>query len=514
MGYKCKKTPVTLQIEMHAKKIEFPMNTSISLLGRKGKHFIALSILFFFVFVQYACAQQASIELGPNQIGSNEQFTITLKIQDERLRQYENFPEVPGFQQAGTSTSSSTNIVNGQISSSQSVTQTYLPSREGTFRLSPFTMTVNDQSVSSPGATITVGPPTQRNARNSNPFADDPFEDFFGRSEPQEFVDVKESAFLSLTTTKDEVFLGEGFTTTLAFYVAEENQAPLQFYDLGKQLTDILKEVKPSNAWEENFNIENINGAPVTINGKNYTQYKIYQATFYPLNLESIQFPSVPLKMIKYRVAKNPSFFGRRRQEDFKTFATQPKKVRVKALPPHPMKDAVAVGNYQLEETISNWEVNTGSSFNYNFKVVGEGNISAIEKPTVKPSEHFEVYPPSIEQNINRRNGKVRGSKAFSYYVVPNEPGSYPLSDLVSWVYFNPTTEQYDTLTSDITVEVAGKSRQNEMISAQDVGSFYDKVASIDNTLVQRGSANTWQLIANVLILSMLVLTAIVVFRK
>ena len=86
-----------------------------------------------------------------------------------------------------------------------------------------------------------------------------------------------------MTTSQDEVYLGEGFTATLAFYVAEENQAPLQFYDLGKQLTDILKLIKPSNAWEENFNIENINGSPVSINGENYTQYKIYQATFYPL---------------------------------------------------------------------------------------------------------------------------------------------------------------------------------------------------------------------------------------
>ena len=459
-------------------------------------------------------AQQASIELGPNQIGSNESFTITLKIQDERLRQYGDFPTIPGFEQAGTSTSSSTNIVNGQISSSQSVTQTYLPSGEGTFRLPPFSMKINEESVSSPGTAITVGPPRQQNAQNSSPFGSDPFEDFFGRREPQEFVDVKESAFLSLTTSQDEVYLGEGFTTTLAFYVAEENQAPLQFYDLGKQLTDILKEIKPSNAWEENFNIENINGSPVEINGKNYTQYTIYQATFYPLNLEPIRFPSVPLKMIKYRVAKNPSFFGRRRQEDFKTFKTRPTEVQVKDLPPHPLKDAVAVGNYQLEEAVSNQELNTGSSFNYNFKVVGEGNISAIEKPIIKPSDSFEVYPPSIEQNVNRRNGKVRGSKAFSYYMVPNEPGSHPLTDLIDWVYFNPTTEQYDTLTSNIVVEVAGKSRQNEIISAQDVGSFYDKISTVDNTLSRRNQAERWQLIANVLILSMLVLTAVVVFRR
>ena len=464
-------------------------------------------------------AQQASVELGPNQIGSNEQFTITLKVQDERLRQYGSFPEIPGFRQAGTSTSSSTNIVNGQISSSQSVTQTYLPTQEGTFRLAPFTVTVNEQSVNSPGTTITVGPPRrgdarQRNAQRGNPFAD-PFEDLFGQREPQEFVEVKDNAFLSLTTSQNEVYLGEGFTATLGFYVAKEEQAPLQFpSDLGSQLTEILKKIKPSNAWEENFNIENINGTPVTINGKQYTQYKIYQATFYPLNLEPIEFPSVPLTMIKYRVAKNPSFFGRRRQEDYKTFNTQPKTVRVKDLPPHPLKEAVAVGNYQLDESVSTQKVNTGSSFNYNFKVVGEGNISAVEKPTVKLSKHFEVYPPSVEQNIVRRNGQVRGSKAFSYYVVPNEPGNYPLSELFRWVYFNPTTEQYDTLASDIAVQVEGKSRKNELISEQDVGSFYDKISRADNTLAPRHGNNWERLLANGLILSLLVLTAVMVFRR
>ncbi len=489
------------------------MRQPVSLLGRKSICFIVLGSLFIFRTVPLL-GQQASVELGRNQIGSNEQFTITLKIQNERLRQYGAFPQIEGFRQAGTSSSSSTNIVNGQISSSQSVIQTYLPNQEGTFRLAPFTLTVNEQTVNSPGTTITVGPARQPNAQRGNPFAD-PFEDLFGQREPQEFVEVKDNAFLSLTTSKDEVYLGEGFTTTLGFYVAEDDQPTLQFpSDLGSQLTEILKKIKPSNAWEENFNIENINGTPVTINGKRYNQYKIYQATFYPLNREPIEFLSVPLTMIKYRVAKNPSFFGRRRQEANKTFTTQPKTVRVKELPPHPQKDAVAVGNYQLEESVSIQKARTGSSFNYNFKVVGEGNISAIDKPVVRESEHFEVYPPSVEQNITRRNGQVRGSKAFSYYVVPNEPGKYQLGDLFNWVYFNPTTEQYDTLTSDITLEVEGKSRKNELLSEQDVGSFYDKISRVDNTLAPRRADDWERWLANGLILSMLVLTAVVVFRK
>lgn len=473
-----------------------------------------LSFFFgFFVITGLSQAQNVSVQLGPNQIGSNEQYTITLKVESDRLRRYGDFPDIPGFEKAGTSTSSSTNIVNGQISSSYGVTQSYLPAREGTFKLAPFTVAVNDTEVSSPGTTITVGPPKQRNAQN--PFFSDPFDDLFGRrSQPQEFVDVKAEAFLALTTSQDSVYLGEGFTTTLAFYLSDKNQAPLQFYDIGKQLTDILKEIRPSSVWEENFNIENINGQTVTINGESYTQYKIYQATYYPNNTESIRFPSVPLTMIKYKVAKNPSFFGRRRQEDFKTFRTEPHTVYVNELPPHPLNESVAVGNYRLDESISDQALNTGGSFNYTFKIVGEGNINYIEKPNVRTTDAFDFYDPSVEQNINRRNNYVTGSKAFSYYAVPNEPGEYDLGEYFNWVFFNPSTRQYDTLRSDITVKVEGKSRKNEYISSQDVGPFYNKIASVDNTLQSRGNDGWLQLAANILIIGMLVITAVVVFKK
>ena len=94
--------------------------------------------------------------------------------------------------------------------------------------------------------------------------------------------------------------MGEGFSTTFAFYVADANRAPLQFHDAGKQLSTILKDLKPENCWEENYNIENIYGERVALNGKSYTRYKIYQATYYPLNLETVNFPSVPFEMIKY----------------------------------------------------------------------------------------------------------------------------------------------------------------------------------------------------------------------
>ena len=218
--------------------------------------------------------------------------------------------------------------------------------------------------------------------------------------------------------------------------------------------------------------------------------------------------------MIKYKVAKNPSFFGRNRKEDFEKFYSKPKTVTVKPLPPHPLKDAVAVGNYRLEDEVSSTSLKTGESFDFAFKVVGEGNISAIEKPIIKETENFDVYAPSIQQDINRSNNRVTGAKAFSYYAVPNEPGTYDLSKYFQWVYFNPAKGVYDTLASDIIVEVTGKSRKNEAIQASDVGPFYDRMEFASNNLVSLNRDKWLQLMANVLILSVLVLSAVIVFKK
>lgn len=461
-----------------------------------------------------ATAQDISIELGPKEIGSNQAFTITITVRNDRLKNYENFPEIEGFTKRGTSSSSSTNIINGQITSTQSITMNYLPLNEGTYTLPPFTMDVNGEKVSSEGTTIKVGAPVTRR-QHTDPLQRDPFEDLFGRrNDPKEFIDVKEDAFLALTVDKDRVYLGEGFTTTLAFYVSEANRAPLQFYDLGRQVSDIVKELKPANCWEENFNIENISGETVSINGTNYTQYKIYRAAFYPLNMEPVVFPSVDLELIKYKVAKNPSFFGQNRQEDYKTFTSKAKSVTVRELPPHPLKDVVAVGDFRLDESIDSRNIETGQSFNYEFRIYGEGNISSINMLPVMKSKKMNIYDPNIQQKINRSGLSVTGSKTFNYYGIPNEPGSYDLGNYFYWVYFNTREQKYDTLSSKIILAVSGESKKNEQILANDLGTFYDIIDIKDNTLRKHAYSPYTNIFANGLILIMLVAAGIVAFKK
>ncbi len=475
---------------------------------------VFFSLLVSVCISSIALAQQAQITLGPDEIGENQAWTITVTVQNDRLKSYDNFPDIRGFRKRGQSTQSTTNIVNGQISSSQSVIMTYIPAQQGTITIPAFTMKVNDKPVSVAGKKVKVGPAQQQQRDPFKNFFDrNPADDFFGEGDT-EFVDIKEDAFLALTTSKDEVYLGEGFNTTLSFFVSQDNRAPLQFYELGRQLAEILKKIKPTTCWEENFNIENIEGESVKINGRDYTQYKVYQASFFPLNTEPINFPSIGLEMIKYKVAKNPSFFGQNRKEDFKKFFSKPKRVTVKELPPHPLKNSVAVGDYKLDERIRTKNLETGQSVGYNFNIYGEGNISSITKPNTKSDGIFEFYEPNVRQDITRQNNRVTGTKSFDYFMIPKEPGKYKLGDYYQWIFFNPRYKKYDTLKSQLTVTVTGESKKNEAIQARDVGNFYDKIEVADNTL-RAMKDNRWQNWAfNSFILVMLAASTYLVLRK
>lgn len=474
-----------------------------------------LSCVLFILLGLSSQAQEVTIKLGNPKIGLNQYFTVTITVSNDRLKQYSGFPDMEGFIKRGTSSATSTNFTNGKMTSTQSLTQNYQASGKGNFLLAPFFITINGKEAKSEGTQIVVGEPVEQKRRRSAS-GSDPFEDLFGgqSNEPSEFVDVEAEAFLAVTTDKKEVYVGEGFTTSLSFYVAESNRADMRFYDLGTQITELVKQLKPSSTWEESFNIDNINGESIQLSGKNYTRYKIYQATFFPLNVEDINFPSVGLKMIKYKVAKNPSFFGRNRQEDYETFYSKEKTVEVLELPPHPLKESVTVGNYKLSENLSTENVETGMSFNYEFTVAGEGNISAIEAPQPQPDENFDFYAPNVNQNVNKSNSRVRGTKSYNFYAIPNEPGTYDMSDYFTWVFFNPTKDAYDTLRSELTLNVTGESRKNQSIASNDLGDFYDKIESADNRLSSLDGASWVTWLVNIFVVLMMGLTVFFLLRK
>src|SRR5258708_20099163 len=129
------------------------------------KIFFWLAALSIF---QFGKDQNIQISLGPDEIGQNQAWTITVTVNNERLKNYDNFPDIEGFQKRGTSSSSQTNIINGQISSSQNIIQTYVPLRQGSLSVPSFKMKLNDKLLSFTGKKLKLGSPVQ--IQQNDPF--------------------------------------------------------------------------------------------------------------------------------------------------------------------------------------------------------------------------------------------------------------------------------------------------------------------------------------------------------
>ncbi|MFD3000235.1 BatD family protein [Pontibacter toksunensis] len=476
-----------------------------------------LFVLLFLICVASvvpAWAQQISLELGKSPLPLNQYYTISIKLQDQPLKEYTPFPEIEGFKKSNKYSSTKTIITGGKTTTILTITQNYAALEEGEYVLKPFSMQVNGKAVQSKGMEIEVTAMQENASQQLNlpdMIAEDEEPD--ATDEP-EFVDKDDNAFLTIYTDKEEVFVGEGINVVLYFYLAETDQRLLDFYDFANQLSGIIRQLKQPNVWEETFDFTEITPENVTVRGEPYLRFKLYEAVLYPLNLEPISFPQLKLQMIKYKVAKNPSLLAEDRQEGYKIFYSRERVIPVKELPPHPLRDVVPVGNYTLNESLSKKRVAANKSFTYLFEVNGEGNLAAIMPPVPEAPPGLEFYPPDVRQDVTKRSGRVVGSKTFAYTVLPREPGQYKMGKVLQWIYFNPTTASYDTLRPSLQVQITGARGNDALVLSRDLGSFYNIIENEDNALVDMHFFDTIKRYTNIILLVLLAIAAFVFLKK
>ncbi|GAB3910919.1 BatD family protein [Larkinella knui] len=446
-------------------------------------------------------AQEPSttIDLGETDISIERPFTISVIIKNSDSRPIVNFPSLKGFIKKGTTTSVSPVEINGKTVVSQVITQSYTSIRPGQYRLPSFELVVGETTVKSDEVVVTVRPGAT------------PPGSVTAVAAPPEAIS-KNDVFLALSTSKSAVYTGEGFSLKLSFFVAESYPFELTFYELDQQLQQLLKTLRPANCWEENEGITDLSRHPVFFNGKRYAEYRIYQATFFPLNRQSIQIPSVSLKLLQYRPATKP---GDERRKEIVSYQTRPVSVRVTPLPPHPLRDQVAVGQYRLIETNLRKNPAVGQSLQYKFRITGEGNIASLPAPLVPDSTTFDIFPPAEKEVIDRTGGIVSGSKTFSYALVPRQNGNFPLATYFQWIYFDLKQQRYDTLRSAITLRVGGTALpEGDTVRVSLPGSIYTGIERTDSSRQPINMQEMLRLVVNILLVGMIVGMMYLFWRK
>lgn len=420
-------------------------------------------------------AQEITIEIPKTEITINESLQIKISVVGGKVNDYSIFPVIRGFTKTDISSGEQQVIINGRLTQVSNVIQNYRPTKEGTYTVQPFSMTINGKPIRHQGGSVTV---------TAAPSA----YDFWAAPDLEPIVEtVREDIFLAVTADRNEIYAGEGINVSISFYALQSSPYLLKFPDnLFQQLSVAVQKLKPENCWEENFNIGGqIIPVVVKIKGKDYQQYKIYQSTYYINQPGEITLPAVSLPLIRLR----PGNYGR---EEKRNYTSKPIKIRVKPLPPHPLRERVAVGRFKLDEKISQTNVKTGQSFNYEFQVSGQGNFAFLREPDTRRTPAMELYPPNVQQQINRENNRVSGSKKFTYMIIPNEPGYYKMADYFQWIFFNIEKQDYDTLKPKLSIRVEGESLTDNLIGNIGSSSFYDNVYKLDNKPKKTDRVSDW----------------------
>lgn len=456
----------------------------------------------------------ASIELSQSTFPIERPFTISVIIPNSENRASIPFPDITGFTKKGISTSVSPSEVGGKTITNQVITQTYLAIAPGRFRLLPFSIVVNGETVHSDGTVLLVQPSkaTTDLASTTAAIAD---------------AASEKSAFLSLHASKPSVYAGEGVALTLSFYVADNYPYVLSFTALDKQLQAITKKIRPANSWEENVPITELKPISITIRGKKFREFRIYQSVFFPLSNQDWKLPAVSLQLARPRPTIGPPTS----QPEAVVFTSRPLTVPIKPLPAHPLRGRVPVGSFQLEEALEQQGVTIGQSVRYTFTITGEGNISTLPAPaTTSETTEFDVFPPEERHSSTNNGSQVTGRKTFTYFIVPHQNGQISLANRFQWIYFDPKTANYDTLQPQLRLLVGNKSPIAGVQSSAPSGisgatsetasgtstdhSLYAGIEAMDSTLQPISISVLVRAIANVLILVMLIGMIFVFFKK
>ncbi len=445
------------------------------------------------VFAQVA---EVRVEVGETELRSGQPFEIKVLVRNPQDRSEVLFPDLRGLEKGSTTRlRSSTGTEESQVPQEVIVQQYFFPGDY--LELPAAEVTVNGSRYAVPALVLR---------------AKDEKKDSVSVQELEALHDLdtelsdhlaKEDVFLTVRPGKNSVYLREGFGLYLSLFVAKDVRLSMEFYDLDNQLKEITRQLKPDGCWEENTWIDEIVPRPITLRGRDYTEYRLYQSVFFPFILKDVNFPTISLKM-----NMGESGVGVR------TFYSRPLSVEVRNLPPHPRRDVVAVGSYNLVESLSATGIGVGQPFKYKFGISGQGNIAAIPAPATIPVQTFEFYPPEVNQALKAGLRAVSGIKTFEYTLVPRQKGLFPLKGYFQWIFFDPVREVYDTLLSARTIEVSGAGgAMTESVAPIGENRLYANLEQLDSEAVQRNYTGIFRIVMNVVVILML-LSALWVFRK
>lgn len=488
----------------------------------KSKIIISFCLLLLSVINIYAQDVRFTAS-AKSTVSAGDQFYVTYSLNAEgtsfRGPSFKGFSVVSGPM---PSTSSSVQIINGQVSQSSQQTYTYIlyASQEGKYTIPPATITVGGKQYSSNSLNVEVV------KGNSAPKSGSGTQPQGGQQQDQSSISSSD-IFLRTSVSKGNPLQGEQLIVTTKLYTA----IPVVQYSLNKLPSytgfwsyELMKDNEKPKQYSEVYD------------GKRYTVAEIRKVALYPqksgkLTIDPLQM-DVVVQVQQQR--KRRSFFDDFFDDPFSTGVVNVKKtllsnsvsVNAAALPEKnkPLDFSGAVGKFSIKSSITKHEVKANDAVNVKYTISGTGNLKLIDKINVNFPSDFEVYDPKITENINVSAGGISGSKTFDYLVIPRNQGRFDIKSF-TFSYFDNSQNRYITLSSEgFSLNVLkgdGQASANVVSSPGQedikyIGSDIRFIRTKTYTLVPSGSYffGTWKYFLAMIIPLMIFVFIVIFFRR
>lgn len=402
--------------------------------------YIKIFLLLFLLQGNFLFAQEVIFKASaPKGVVKNEQFRLTYTLNKEG-KDIRLPADIDGFDilfGPSVSSSYSTQIINGKSTSQSSFSYTYIlvAPEEGSFTIGPASITVNGSNYKSNSLQINVLPPDKEAEKSQ--LSPSPSTSASSSTEIK-----KTDAFIRAIVSKNRIYEQEGFMVTFKLYTTLDvvDFGRIEFPEFEGFLVEELD--VPSN---QQLQLEHYDG-------RNYYTAVLRKTLLFPQRSGKMTIPSGRLEMV-FSVPsgkKVSSFFGMQEVnvDVKKPMITNPITIDVSALPAgKPSSFKGAVGSFTFAPSISTQKITANEPLTITLKISGTGNQKLIQNPEVEFPTNFELYDPTINNELTAGPNGLSGTRTIEYLVIPRYEGDYQIPP-VEFSYFDINSRSYKTVKS------------------------------------------------------------------
>ena len=387
---------------------------------------------------------------APDVVVVGDQFRLSYTVTTQKVKDF-RAPSIKGFDVLmgpSRSQQSSTQIVNGSVSSTSSITFTYIlmANTAGEFTVPGASIVAEGNQMISNSVKIKVLPQDQNHnsSRRNN--------DNSSSIQPSSNASVSnQDLFITATASKTNVYEQEAFVLTYKIYTRESN---LQLNNAK------LPDFKGFHSQEIEMTT-NARWTPEHYKGRNYYTTVYRQFVLFPqqsgkLFIEPAQFQMTVNKPVQSADPFDAFFNGGNNVIEIKKPITTPKiAINVNPLPAgKPTNFLGGVGEFNISSSINSKELKTNDAITIKLVISGTGNLKLISNPEIKFPDDFEVYDPKVDNQVRLTKEGLTGNKVIEYLAIPRHAGTYKIPG-VSFSYFDIRSKSYKTLnTEDYVINV------------------------------------------------------------